>query len=296
MIVDVRAVDGQWLGRAVKTAANNHRDSIAAMPPGRPSDEDILLALVPENGEPVGNLFLLKKLEGRGWDEEKYWRVRDRLLENGTLLRGRGQGGSVRRRVADGRETRQEAAPVSKPARPSVPESALYEPLLGVLQTDWIREMRIGSHQIHFEITAKQGKKATGGTWTRPDITAVSVRTFPHLPNKYLDIWTFEAKSADWLDVTGIFEAAAHASRATRSYALLQLPSQPSDRTEEILERCEREADRLRVGLITFIDPDKFATWETRVEAPRIDTDPELLEEFIAHLSDYARKRLSEWK
>jgi hypothetical protein len=76
----------------------------------------------------------------------------------------------------------------------------------------------------------------------------------------------------------------------------LQVPAEPNDRTAEILERCEREASHLRVGLITFVDPTKFANWETRVEAPRIDTDPELLEDFIAHLSDYARKRLSERK
>ncbi len=148
-------------------------------------------------------------------------------------------------------------------------------PLLVVLQGEWARDMRIAPHQIHFEGTARQGKKATGGTWTRPDITAVSVRSFPHLPNKYLDMWTFDDKTVDWLDVTAIFEAAAHASRATRSYALLQVPEKASDRTKEILRRCEREATRLRVGLITFVDPARFGTWETVVDAPRVDTDPE---------------------
>lgn len=232
------------------------------MPAGRPPDEEILLALIPENGESIGNLQLLKKLEGRGWDEEKYWRVREKLLDSGALLRGRGRGGTVRRRLADG--TLSVPLAPSRPQRSGTQESSLYGPLLSVLQHDWIREMRIEPHQIHFEITAKQGKKATGGTWTRPDITAVSVRSFPHLPNKYLDIWTFEAKTAEWLDVTAVFEAAAHASRATRSYALLQIPLQQGDPEREILERCVREADRLRVGLIAFSDPANFGTWETR--------------------------------
>jgi hypothetical protein len=35
---------------------------------------------------------------------------------------------------------------------------------------EWDREMHIELDQIHFEITARAGKKA--GTWTRPDITA----------------------------------------------------------------------------------------------------------------------------
>jgi len=255
-------------------------------------DERALLSLVPPDGSAVTNLSLMKKLEGRGWNETRYWRVRDRLLDKGALIRGRGRGGSVRRRIADATEQ----PPAAKDSREPVAEATLYPPLLKVLQADWARDMRIEPHQIHFEETAKQGKKATGGTWTRPDITAVSVRSFPHLPNKYLDIWTFEAKTAEWLDVTAIFEAAAHASRATRSYALLQVPEKPDVRTSEILSRCEREAARLRVGLITFVDPSDFGTWETVVEAPRIDTDPELLEQFIATLSETARKRLSQWK
>src|SRR5207253_3610361 len=145
------------------------------------------------------------------------------------------------------------------------------------------------------EITAKQGKKPTGGTWTRPDISAVSVRTYQYLPNKFLDIWTFEVKTAEALDITAVYEAAAHGSRATRSYALLQVP-EDAEAVVEILGRCEREATRLRIGLITFVSAGDFATWETRVEAPRVDTDPELLEEFIGQLSDTAKKRLAKWK
>lgn len=254
----------------------------------RTSDEDMLMGLVPPNGDPIGNLSVLRQL---GWDNEKYWRVRDRLLDLGTIVTGKGKGGSVRRVI----EVVEPIVPSATVQRASG-EAALYEPLLKVLSTDWIRFMRIKPDQIHFEITAKLGKKDTGGTWTRPDITAVSVRTFPHLPNKYLDIWTFEVKSVDWLDVTAIFEASAHASRATRSYAVLQVPEESNSRTKQIVERCEREAERLRVGLITFMQPSSFATWEPRVDAPRIETDPELLEDFIAQLSDEAKERLSRWK
>jgi hypothetical protein len=84
--------------------------------------------------------------------------------------------------------------------------------------------------------------------WTKPDITAVSVRTFQHLPGKYVDVWTFEVKPVEALDVTAVFEAASHASRATRSYA------------------------------------------------PRLETTPEALDEFIGHLSDLAKKRIAQWK
>jgi hypothetical protein len=267
----------------------------------RSSNEDVLLSLVPEDGGAVGNVALLRQLKHRGWSEEKYWNVRDQLLNDGVLVRGRGKGGSVRRVLAETVEvvtspTIEAATALMAKGQKGSSELSLYEPLLRVLSNDWAREMRIEPDQIHFEITALQGRKATGGTWTRPDITAVSVRTFEYLPSKYLDIWTFEVKAVDWLDVTAIFEAAAHGSRATRSYALIQIPGELSDREEDILGRCEREATRLRVGLITFTEASRFETWETRVEAPRVDTAPEELESLISQLSNEAKRRLARWK
>ena len=252
----------------------------------RRTDADMLLDLVPEDGSLIGNITVLNALN---WKEEKYWRIRDRLLEEGKLERGKGKGGSIRRlnQTSD--------VLIFKPARSS-PESALYKPLLEVLWNEWVREMRIERDQIHFEITAKQGKKHTGGTWTRPDITAVSCRRFQHLTDRYFDVWTFEVKPIESLDVTAVFEAASHASRATRSYALLQIPDQSNSGVEELIDRCAREATRLRVGLITFSSESEFKTWETKVEAPRLETAPESLNEFIGYLSDDAKKRIAEWK
>jgi hypothetical protein len=254
------------------------------------TDEETLLDLVPKDGSPAGNVTLLNALKKKGWDEKKYWQVRETLLEKRLLEKGKGKGGSVRRSSVDVREV------VVATQTRSGHEGLLYTPLLKTLVAYWAPVMSIAPEHVHFEITARQGKKATGGKWSRPDITAVSVRSFTHLPGKYLDVWTFEVKSMEWLDVTAVFEAAAHASRATRSYALLQIPKNIDLATEEILDRCEREAARLRVGFITFVEATKFDTWETRVEAPRLDTAPEALEEFIGHLSDEAKRRLSQWK
>jgi hypothetical protein len=217
--------------------------------------------------------------------------VRDELLSEGVLERGRGKGGSIRRAIIENGEKNASNLSGSRPT-----EAKLYEPLMRTLKDAWVRDMSIDPEQIFFEMTAKQGAKQTGGKWSRPDITAVSIRSFAYLPTKFLDVWTFEVKSAEWLDVTAVFEAAAHGGRATRSYALLQVPEQEDQRTKEILDRCEREAARLNVGLITFSDPETFTTWETRVDAPRLDTAPEYLQEFINHLSDEAKNKLLRWK
>jgi hypothetical protein len=247
----------------------------------------MLMELVPEDGSGVGNGFPIGQLR---WAEDKYWKVREALLESGDLERGRGKGGSVRRST-----TEAEPVAVTRAVRNS-PEAQLYEPLLKTLENDWVREMRIERDQIVFEITARQGKKATGGRWTRPDITAVSVRTFQHIPGKYVDVWTFEVKPIEALDVTSVFEAASHASRATRSYALIEVPTDLSNTYDDVVDRCVREAARLRVGLITFSSATDFSTWEIKVEAPRLETAPEALDEFVGYLSESTKSRVSKWK
>jgi hypothetical protein len=258
-------------------------------------DREILLRYVPEN-ESVGNITLIDKLKQRGWDKDKYWRVRNELIDEGVLERGKGKGGSVRRVVGEVPGT--EVGPGDSQSPEEQSEHKLYPALLKTLRTEWVQEMGINPHEIHFEITAKQGRRMTGGKWSRPDITAVSVRSFAHVPNKFLDVWTFEAKRKNGLDVTAVFEALAHGSRATRAYALLQVPAQAekSKAIQDVIDRCAREAARLRIGLITFEQPTQFATWETVVEAPRLDTAPEYLEEYIQTLSQQAKDQLSQWK
>lgn len=259
----------------------------------RKSDADMLMDLVPASGDAIGNITLLDKLE---WSEGKYWSVREKLLQQGRLERGRGKGGSVRRPEQSAALSAAKLHRSEKEGNLSDKEDALYAPLIQVLEKEWVRERRIESNQIAFEITANQGKKLTGGTWTRPDLTAVSVRKFQHLPGEYIDVWTFEVKAVNALDVTAVFEAASHASRATRSYALLQTPQSIDSKTQELIDRCEREATRLRVGLITFSKADEFATWETIVEAPRLETAPEELDEFLGYLSDRTKKILTLWR
>ena len=52
---------------------------------------------VPNDGTRIGNRRLRR--ETLGWDEEIYFAVRRRLIEDGLIETGRGKGGSVRRIV-----------------------------------------------------------------------------------------------------------------------------------------------------------------------------------------------------
>ena len=60
---------------------------------GRLSNEAKFLSLMPEDGSRVTNRNLREQL---GWDEDKYSRIRDRLVASGAIARGPGPSGTVR--------------------------------------------------------------------------------------------------------------------------------------------------------------------------------------------------------
>jgi hypothetical protein len=258
----------------------------------RVSDQDVFLKRLKELRGSCGNLALRQKL---GWQDEKYWRIRDELLDLGLVAKGRGQGGTIRL-VEDGDDE-----PVPKSSKKREPrteerayESSLYLPFAQTLRGDWAREERLDTLAV--EVTARQARRSTGGTWTRPDVTVVSRRTFRYVPSSQFDVWTFEIKTADAIDVVGVFEAAAHARRATRAFVAFQVPPTPDAEQEDVLKRCESEAERIGVGLIAFVRPDQFQTWDIRVPARGQNTPADLIDEFIAEqLSDAAKDKIRGW-
>ncbi|AKF86607.1 hypothetical protein MFUL124B02_30195 [Myxococcus fulvus 124B02] len=261
---------------------------------GRPVDDlqrKKFLEVLTQYGGSSGNTSLMNEL---GWSESEYWRLREQLIEEGQILRGRGRGGSVVL-VKGLKPSEPNTLTGIVPATPEPlvdrAESDLYGPCLEVLKEKWTKER--GLHDVHIELTANQGSRKTGGVWTRPDITAISVRTFSHWPGRTFDIWTFEIKPRWEFNVTGIFEAAAHARTATHAFALLQLPDDPDDSD---ISRLTSEAQRMGVGLILFQDPSDFETWDFMVDPVRKEPDPSLLEQFVVtQLSETARNKLLRW-
>ena len=260
---------------------------------GRNEDEQLLLSKLPKDGSAVGNLSLRKEL---GWDQERYWRVRNTLLEQEAVMIGRGKGGSVRLTnpsVSDGGgvdELPEEAEAQSKWNS----EEALYEPLAKVLEQQWAKDLYLGEYFV--EITARQGRRSTGGKWSRPDIVLVSVSVYEHLPGRFLDVTTFEVKPSWEMNVAGVYEALAHRRSTTRSYLAVHVPKSLDDQSQKNLELICEEASRHDVGVVTFEEPDDYSTWDFKVEAGAGATDPSRLNEFIeTQLSEQNRKKLRRW-
>lgn len=237
-----------------------------------------LLRAVPASAS-AGNITLLRTL---GWPDDLYWSVRDELIAEGVLEAGRGRGGSVRRRVAA------KTAPVVDR------EADLYAPILATLKKDWAQDYRYADFDA--EITAHQGRRETGGRWSRPDITLVTFDAYKYVPGKHLHVITFEVKRHDGVDVTAVYEALAHRRAAHYSYLLIHVPEPEKEATAATIEELSHEAEEHGVGLLVLTAPNDYKTWEFHQEADRNDPDPADIDEFVEdQLTSTLKDRIARW-
>jgi len=250
----------------------------------RLSDKDILLKAIPENGEAIGNFTLKGKVK---WDDEKYWRVRDELINEGLISIGKGKGGSVYQVQALNEKLVQKVSSVYKK------EKDLYKPFLRVIDDSFVKDKNIKNYIS--QVTANQGQKNTGGKWSRPDVVIISVNTYSYLPGKFFDIISFELKMDADFNVAGVFEAAAHSKFATKSYYVAYLPNDWNSDIPEY-ERIKSECERFGIGLIYFTDPQKYETYEILVEPKRRSPDPMDMDQFISiQIEDENKEKINEF-
>ena len=256
------------------------------------ADRARLLALVPADGSTVGNTALTRQL---GWTGNRYWYARDSLLETGVIVRARGRGGAVRRAHPDEGATAAasgEAELIGEAALAYLHEADLYSPIKATLETSWAKERQI--EPLAVEVTASQGRKATGGRWTRPDLVSVAVRTYRYLPGKYMEVVTFEVKPSDAITVTAVYEALAHLRSATHAYVIYHVPDDDAESVKQVIEEARRVGRAHGVGVITMGHPTDWDTWNELEEARRVEPDPDRLDEFISvQVSSEAHDRIA---
>jgi hypothetical protein len=229
------------------------------------------------------------------WNERRYWSTRDSLLEEGAIVRAKGRGGAVRRVLPEEGAALgavAEAQLVGEATLANVHEAELYPPIRGMLKNFWAKERQI--EPLAVEVTAAQGRRNTGGRWTRPDLVSVAVRTYRYLPGKYMEVVTFEVKPFDAIDVTAVYEALAHLRSATHAYVIFHVPNEQDESVNLTIDETCHVARTHGVGVIVIGDPADWDTWTELEEAHRVEPDPQRLDEFIARqLSDAARDRIA---
>lgn len=251
------------------------------------AEEQALLNQIPADGSNVGNITVRRALD---WDEPKYWPIRDSLYTKGYVGLFRCRGGGVRR-ILGVTPTPPPVAPATPAADPQKSETSYYADLERTLREQWAKDMGLENYLV--QTTAQQGRRDTGGAWTRPDIVVVSVTNYRYIPGRQLDVNTFEVKLADQADIKAVYEALAHCRASTSAYLLLV---GNNDGTADDLEQIKREAARHGVGLIRIKDPKDFDNWDYMLEPRSTLSDPASIEEFIeTQLSDENKRKISLW-
>jgi len=270
-----------------------------------------LLDLVPPHPGSIGNYAvrtqLREALEATAdhLEDGDYWVLRNSLIDDGLIEQGRGKGGSVHRippvtaaaAIPEGAPpaaldvasvTATEAETTGPTARP---EMVLYEPFHNSIKVGYVENYRI--KRFISQITASQGRRLTGGRWTRPDITLVAVRTYAFTPGKRLEVITFELKPSLDSALEGVFEALAHSAFAHRSYLAVDVSSY-GDSVED--ERIVHECSRLGIGYITFEKPGDYETFDIVTPAKLNEPDPYEVDTFIkTQISSVNQDELREW-
>ena len=161
------------------------------------------------------------------------------------------------------------------------------------IEGKWIK--RFAWDDVLVDETHSRGSKDTGGTFTRPDITAVGIRSYIYL-SKRLEIVTFEIKPAEAVSIMGVLEAIAHREAAHRAYVIFAT-SRVKFETESEFERIIELAQQYGVGIVLTENPNDVESWEIMVDAIRHEPDPARLDQFLADLpGDNMKQQLSKWK
>lgn len=275
----------------------------------RRADKDIFLdALKKAPGNRAGNTTLQRDL---GWNEEKYWKVHQQLFDAGVINKGKGYGGSVilTRKDGDYAPTTAEEMlgtlshpPIIDPTTNAIAdasvveyasESDLYPFVKEQLEKHWTIRRQLDD--CHCEITALQGRRDTGGSWSRPDLSIVAYRKYEFLPEKVFELFSFEVKPSTDVSIKGVMEALAHREAATRSYVIYHTRGQDFSEFPEA-ERIEELAARHGIGVYAAKQITDFNQWAEVVSALRASPDPEAIDTFIRRtLSDAAKTKIRKW-
>jgi len=224
----------------------------------RTTDTDFFLKRLRELDGGAGNKTLREKL---GWKEEKYFKVRQALIEEGLVEVGGGKGGSVH--VLGDKEG--EAEQADEFLEPEY-EKDHYLQVVGKLE----KQLKQDFQDAVVERTAHQGGKLTGGKWSRPDILALTVQRFEYIVQDEFISRSYEIKRGDVVDTDAVAEAAGHQRIAQLAYLVVV----PHGDNKAIFEptyikrrTLERECLKTGVGLILIPDYKSESDIELAVDA-----------------------------
>ena len=173
-------------------------------------------------------------------------------------------------------------------------EAELYDPMVVWLNVNWGKNVKDCGDDYWVRVTATQSRKGQLGKWSRPDVTSIQVSRFDVLPQRSIEVKTFEIKRFTNTDLTSVYEAASHQRWAHHTYLVIEIP----DKNTPMPEYLTTESARFGVGLLKMYTKHGGAEYELEevVGPKRQDPDPKELDGMLVDFFSYSAKELRRFK
>lgn len=209
----------------------------------------------------------LSLLKGLSRDEVEV--ATEELVRRGQIERCRGRGRRVRLvRKPCGFE----GLPLENHSEPThwLREKQSYWPIQEKLQREWMPG-RLGFSNVEVTNTAYQGRRDTGGIWSRQDLLGSGTHPTLRRGGPTRHVVTFEVKLADQFDVRAIHEAHAQRIHLDASAAFLLVVVTESGIADALIKhsrRVLRHAKETNVGLVLLVSTRTDLIWQP-LQMPR---------------------------
>ena len=224
-----------------------------------------------------------------GLRNDLYREAEQALFDEELIDRRRGPGGGIsllsETQEADSKSQDSSESTVPVAEESSTKEQNYYEPVRQQIERYWTTQP--GCKDVFVTGTALQGRRQTGGYWTRPDITLCTVSEWLFSSCPEGEVRTIEIKRFEALDVRGVYEALSHKSRSHYSYLMIvDFPKELSSKEKDNFNRIMTTADNHGIGVIKVTNYNDFDTWDFLLEPRRSNADPQAINDFLLEQFD----------
>lgn len=244
----------------------------------RPPDTDRLIWLLQEQGR-SSNRNVRSSL---GLSDDRYAKIKQELLDEKLIEKARGQGGGVQLTT---RGMKEKTLPNAVSFVEN--EKALYDPFVTILE-----EESAENEEPALVINTSSLRKS--GKWSNPDVTKISVRTFPILRSHRVLLTTYEIKQWKRWNVDSVFEAASQRRFAHEAYVVLEwAKSVEVVGLEEMVSVCSR----FGVGLLTLHPHYASFQYAIQLDAEKHAPSDDYVEEYLGYVfekNEGAKKKYDE--
>ncbi|MBP7241187.1 hypothetical protein [Amaricoccus sp.] len=264
--------------------------------------KSIVLHLQDASDRRLTRSSLWQKIDGlNGKPTPAYWDAEQHLVDQGKIERRQGRNGGIYLIEEPARSDADLVDVAAEAARDEFSgELDHYDPIISQIEAHW--NDQLGYTKVFCAKTALQGRRTTGGKWSRPDIILCTISDWIFSSRHEGEVRTIEVKRFETLDVLAVYEALSHKSRSHYAYLMIvNFPSALNSDEKSLFDNVLAVAGKNGIGVITAVDSSNWSTWSFELSPAKSDADNQsihqlLMDQFPAERRDQFRTALREFR